>query len=146
MRIIYLKIKRFFSYQRIAPFETMLGFFLIYAGTFGVIYTISGKAVASITTLGYKTTVILNISYLIAGLGMFFGIGLNKYNIEAFGLATVATSLLVRAILTAWIVGIHSPLIMNIIVLNSIFILSCTVRLINIIKLHRAKEVIIITK
>lgn len=146
MNLLLIKTRNFFAHQRNAPFETMLGFFLIYAGVFGTIYTISGKAIASVSTLGYKTTLILNISYLIAGLGVFFGIGFNKYNIEAFGLLTVATSLAIRAFIAVWIVGIRNPLIINIVILNGIFVLSCIVRLINIIKLHKANEVVVVTK
>lgn len=146
MKIIHPKIKQFISNQRIAPFETMLGFFFIYVGIFGIIYMAIGNTPTSVTTLGYKTTIVLNIAYSIAGLGMFIGIGLNKYNIEAFGLATIATSLFIRAFLTGWMVGIRSPLIVNIIVLNGIFVLSCITRLVNIIKFHKAKEVIIIAK
>lgn len=140
------KIINFFLCQKLFPFDTMVGFFFVYIGIFGLIYILLGKAVTSIIALGYKTTIAINAGYLVAGLAMFFGIGLNKYNIQAFGLVTVATSLAIRAILTGWVVGISNPLIINIIVLNGILILSCIVRLINIIELYKAKEIIVITK
>lgn len=143
---MYKKIKQFFFNQRNQPFDTMLGFFCAYAGIFGLINIYIGKAVASVSALGYKTTIIFNICLTISGIGMFFGIGLNKYNIEAFGLITVATSLLIRSILIAWLVGINTPTVINTIVLNCIFTLSCVIKLINIIKLNKAKELLVTTK
>lgn len=140
-------IKKFFTQQRAAPFETMIGFACIYGGIaslldFGIINSIFRYV------LGFKITILFNSLYIIAGIGMFFGIGLNKHNMEAFGLITVATSITIRTIATGYIVGFN-PLIINTYVLNAAIVLACTVRLITVIKYHRiinAEAITLITK
>lgn len=142
-----ISIKKFFMQQRAAPFETMLGFFCIYGGIAGLLdFGVASNAFKYI--LGYKITMLFNALYAIAGSGMFFGIGLNKHNIEAFGLITVATSIIIRTVAIGYIIG-PNPLIINTYVLNVTFVLSCMARLVTVIRYHKALNadaVTIITK
>lgn len=138
-------LKKFLHNQKLAPFETMLAFFFIYAGTLGLLYATSGWTPRTANILGFKTTFAFNACYLLAGGGMFFGIGLGKPYIEAFGLIMVATSLITRAIIIGWLAGINFITI-NSLVLNCMFVLSCIVRLINVIKHHKSKEFAIVIK
>lgn len=125
--MIIQRLKEFLKQQSIVPFETTLAFFFIYAAIaslagFGVTATPLSKV------LGYWITMVFNVVYLFAGLGMYFGIGLRWGNIEAFGLILLITSIVVRLIAATWILGIN-PMVINGYILNAAFIFSCLIRL-----------------
>lgn len=67
-------------------------------------------------------------TYMLAGLGIFFGIGMRRANLEGFGLILLATCLVVVTIVNTWLLGV-SPMTINGYVLNSAFVVSCVVRL-----------------
>lgn len=80
------------------------------------------------TVLGNTLSGIFNLGYLMAGLALGFGIGLKKKEIEFFGLATIATSLLIRMVVIAWLSGFDSGII-NLYIVNGVFIIACLLRI-----------------
>lgn len=132
------QIRQFFERQTASPFETMLAIYFAYAA---VATMLNFGIVASPLTnlLGAKIAVLTNVAYLLAGLAMYFGIGLRKGNVEAFGLILVMTSLSVRAVATAWLLGTN-PMIINSYVSTAVFLLACMVRLRMIFKSQQVLE------
>lgn len=125
-------IKTFYTNQKLVPFETMFGFYCAYSGLAGLLnFGIVSNAFNSAT--GYKTSTIFNIVYLLAGIGMYIGVGLKRINIEAFGLITVITSIIIRTITASWVFGIN-PVIINSYIFNTAIIFACIIRLITIYK------------
>ena len=125
-------VKKFFLRQAAVPFETTLAFFFMYAAVasmvgFGVVASPLSR------TLGLVIAMIFNIAYLIAGLGMFVGIGTRRGDLEAFGLILIITSLAVRMVATGWLVGIN-PQIINGYVSSGVFIFACVMRMRLILK------------
>lgn len=120
--------------QKLDPFETMFGFFCIFAGittllNFGIIT--NPLNTAFITYLGYKTHLFLSVIYLLSGLSIFFGIGFRKGNIEAFGLITLITVIIARTIVLGFLLGIN-PIIINTYVSNIAFVFASIIRLLTI--------------
>lgn len=135
MKSVYKFILRFYQNQRIAPFEAMFGFICIYAGlagifNFGIINNIFSGLLSGTLLL------LLNLIYLLSGITIFWGLGLRKGNIEAFGLILLATTLLIRTILFGWLLGLN-PIIVNAYISNMAFIFGCLVRIITIVKNNR---------
>lgn len=128
---IFNKILAFYSCQKPRPFEAMLGFICIYSGLAGIFnFGIVNNAFNEL--LNHDLLLVLNSIYLISGLAMFFGLGFNKANIEALGIILLATTLIVRIIISIWLLGI-SPIVINGYVFNFAFIFACIVRLITIV-------------
>lgn len=141
--LILTFIKNFYVAQKIRPFESMIGFFCIFAGIitildFGIIHTPITELF--IAFIGAKLYLILNIVYILSGVGVFFGVGLRRGNIEAFGLATLVTTIVIRTILFGLLIGFN-PLIFNTYVLNVGFIFACIVRLMTIIRNNKIIEI-----
>ena len=88
--------------------------------------------------VGAKIAMMFNVLYLMAGLAMFFGLGLMRGNLEAFGLILVPPSLIIRVIATGWVQGFTlNPAIINGYVLNAAFIFACVVRLMVLLRAQR---------
>lgn len=105
----------------------MWAFFCIYAGTVAIInfgVTVTPLAAA----LGPKIAILFNGLFIVSGLAIYFGMGLRKANLEAFGLVLLATSLAVRTVVSTWYFGMN-PMAINGYVLNGAFAVSCVVRL-----------------
>lgn len=118
------------------PFETMLAFFFVYAAIAAMVnFGISLSPL--LRFLGPRIGVVFYCTYLVAGLGMFFGIGLRRANLEGFGLILIATCLTVLTIVNSWLLGVH-PTTVNGYVLNSAFVLACIIRLRTILKGQKA--------
>lgn len=83
--------------------------------------------------LGPAIATIFNVAFVVAGLGMYFGLGLKRGNVEAFGLILLAASLAVRSIINGWLFGV-SPQAINGYVLNAAFVFSCAIRLLTIFR------------
>jgi hypothetical protein len=127
------QILNFFRRQGIVPFETMFAFYSLYAGLAGVLhFGITNDVFKEV--IGTSLALIFNIGYIVAGLSVYFGIGTRKANIEAFGLITLITSVLIRAIAMGYIIGMN-PFIINSYVFSATFISACIVRLYHV--LHR---------
>jgi hypothetical protein len=134
---ISLSIRRFFERQALAPFETMLGFFFVYAAIASIAHF--GVIVSPLTKLlGPTVATIFNLVYLLAGLAMYLGIGFRRGNIEAAGLILLMASLAIRTIATGWLLG-TSPMVINGYVLNAAFFFSCAIRLRTI---HKAQQLL----
>jgi len=73
----------------------------VYAGIAGLIDF--GPGAASLRAQVGSLTQLFNLVYLLAGCALFFGVGMNKRNLEASGLVLLLTSLLIRMIaLIGW--------------------------------------------
>lgn len=122
-----LLLKTLYNNQKLVPFETMFGFYCAYSGLAGLLnFGIVNNTFNSVA--GFRTATIFNIIYLLAGLGMYIGTGFKKVNIEAFGLITVITSILIRTITTSWLLGVN-PIIINSYIFNMSIIFACFIRL-----------------
>lgn len=120
------KTRIFFKRQSIVPFETMFGFFCMYGGVAGIFaWGITNDIFKR--TVGDRWSFILNIAYLLAGSGMYLGIGLNRKDVESIGLITVASSLLIRSFVMAVKVGMN-PMLFNSYILTAAFIFACLTR------------------
>ena len=128
-------IKTFFLRQAIVPFETTLAFFFMYAAVasmvgFGTVASPLSRA------LGTTMATLFNVVYLVAGLGMFVGIGTRRGDLEAFGLILVITSLAVRTVATGWLIVIN-PQIVYSYVSSGVFIFACVIRMTTILKAQK---------
>lgn len=126
------KIKKFKVSLTLAPFEAMFGFICIYSGlagifNFGIINNIFSNL------LNIRFLLFFNLIYFLSGIGIFFGVGLKKGNLEAFGLIVLATTLLIRTVIFGWLLGLN-PIIVNAYVSNCAFAFGCSIRLITIFK------------
>lgn len=119
-------MRKFFKRQVILPFETCFAFFCVYSGIAGIV-SFGPVNDAFRQVLGHKKSIIFNVGFLVAGLALYFGLGLAKRNIEAFGLITIIMSLLVRVIAVFSIAGISSSLFNNYVYAFA-FIFACIIR------------------
>lgn len=71
---------------------------------------------------------VVNVIYLLAGFGIFLGLGLRRGDIEAFGLIILTTTLIIRTLMLGFLFGID-PVVINAYVLNLVFVASCIVRI-----------------
>lgn len=127
-----MKIKLIINNLVISPFEAMFGFICIYAGLAGVFnFGIINNIFTDL--LDIKFLLLFNIIYFLSGLGIFLGIAFKKGNLEAFGLISLATTLIIRTIIFGWLLGLN-PIIVNAYIFNAAFALGCLIRLIAIFK------------
>jgi hypothetical protein len=132
---IPLTMKQFFERQAIVPFETMLAFFFIYAAIAAMInFGITVSPLVKV--VGPKIGIVFYSIYLLAGLGMYFGVGLRRADVEGFGLILIATFLVVVTIANSWVFGVN-PMVINSYVLNAAFVFSCVIRLRTILRGQR---------
>lgn len=122
----------FFKRQSVVPFQVGLSVICVYSGIagflrFGLVNGIFTEV------LGQTLANTFNTAYLTSGLAIFFGIGLNRRNIEAFGVIILAMSLIVRSIVIHHHAG-FSPDVVNNYAFASAFVTSCAVRLWSLIK------------
>ena len=126
------KFRTFFDRQSVVPFETLFGFYCMYGGIVGTLSYGNNNDLFR-RTLGDRFSFILNVAYFLAGSGMFFGIGLNRKDVESVGLITVASSLLIRTIVMSAKLGL-SPSMINANILTMAFIVACLVRCIKLLR------------
>jgi hypothetical protein len=88
-------MKKFFRRQIAEPFEAAFGLVCIWNGIAAMLGW-GMPADVFRATLGNELANTFSIIYFFAGLGLYFGIGLNRINIEAVGLIMVSMSLLIR--------------------------------------------------
>jgi len=123
-------MKEFFKRQFVVPFEVTFGIYSVYGGLMGIV------GFGQVNTFvrqefGDTLTTICNALYVVAGLAIFFGIGLNKRNIEASGLVLLIASLVVRAIALEKLIDWWTPQMPALIgnyVYSAIFIVACILR------------------
>lgn len=108
------------------PFETGFAALCVYNGVSGIL---SYGAVPKIfeQMLGYKFSLVFNIAYVISGLLMYLGIGLNRRNVEAFGVIIIMMSLSIRSLVVFFDVGFYE-LVVNSYVFATTFLISAAVR------------------
>lgn len=124
------KIQTFFKRISVVPFEAMFGFYSVYIGLAGLMsHGMTGDVFRS--TIGYRWSICYNIAFVMAGSGMFFGIGFNRKDAESVGLIVVATSLVIRTIVMMAKVD-TTPTIFNAYVLTIAFIIACLTRCIKL--------------
>lgn len=134
MKRVYGLIKRFQSRHNIIPFEGGFALFAIYSSLVGLFgFGVIPSAVSR--ELGNIFTVTSNFVFLIAGLGMYFGVGFGRRDFEAFGLILTMASLLCRMLLAHWVLGFDSVTFNNY-MYNTIFIVVCIIRLSTVFQKH----------
>ena len=111
------------------PFEVVVALWCAYSGAIGVL-GIGPAADVFYRALG-SISVPFNVGYAVAGISMYLGVSFTRRNVEAFGLILVISSLAIRTIALMWAVGSDSTLI-NQYVLNGLFFLAATARLISL--------------
>lgn len=105
---------------RIIPFETSISLFCIISGVFGLLsWGLNNDQF--ISALGVRIATGFNIGYIVAGVGTFLGLALNRKDLETFGLTCIVTSLLVRSAAIGWKVGIN-PIVVTSYAFNAILI------------------------
>lgn len=117
----------FFRRQSVVPFQVGLSVICVYSGIagflrFGMVNGIFNQV------LGPLFANIFHATYLVSGVAIFFGIGLNRRNIEAFGVIILTMTLVVRSIVIHSHAG-FSPDVVNNYAFAACFIASCGVRL-----------------
>lgn len=134
--MLILFLKDCYARQRVAPFETMIGFLVIFVGIitvldFGIIHTPINEIFVNF--VGYKLYLLLNMFYILSGLCIFIGLGIRKGNIEAFGLVLLVSVLITKIFITTLLIGV-SPVIINAIISNIAFSLAGIIRLQTILR------------
>jgi hypothetical protein len=119
--------KKFLVNQSINPFEAMFGFYCIYSGITGLLDFGVANDIFRIA-IGPTLALMFSIFYILAGLGVFVGIGIKKGNLEASGLIALITSVVIRLISIAWVAG-FIPIVVNTYAFSIVFIVACIVRL-----------------
>jgi hypothetical protein len=117
----------FFFTQAIVPFETVFAFYCMYGGVSGIL-KLGIASTNFIEGIGEKLALAFNIWYLVAGVCLYFGVGLRKRSIEVFGLVSIITSLFVRMFVISVISGFDSTIV-GVYVINTAFIIACFVRM-----------------
>lgn len=129
----------FFRRQCVFPFDTVFGFFCVYSGLvaffgWGIVNDVFLKV------LGSTVANLFNFAYVIAGLCLYFGIGLDKVNFYALGLILISMSLIIRSIAVFYFLGLD-PTIFNNYVFSLAFLVACGVRIWNIMASRGVIEV-----
>ena len=122
----------FLKRQAVVPFEAAFGFYSVYAGVTSALGF--GAANSFIKhELGSPLSLAFSVAYILAGSCLYFGIGLNKRNIEALGLVLIMTSLAVRAIalenLLEWRTEEVIATLVTSYLSSAVFIVACGLRL-----------------
>ncbi len=123
---MYLPFKTFFKRQSVVPFETMFAFYCIYSGVAGLFNFGITNDIFKIV-LGSLIANIFNVGYILAGAGMYFGIGSKRGDLEGFGLIAIATSVMIRMLAVGWMQG-FSPVVVNLYAFSIAFLTACAVR------------------
>lgn len=120
------RIMEFLRRQSILPFETCFGFICIYSGFAGLLGYSAGSY-AFRQTFGFKISLFFNITYLVGGIGLFFGLGFARRNLEAAGLIMIVMSLIVRLIIFHYL-DVATMVLINNYAFSIAFIISSIVR------------------
>jgi hypothetical protein len=121
------KIWLFFFTQAVVPFDTVIAFYCAYGGIAGL-FKIGVASDRFVTVLGETMSTLFNLWYGLAGILMFFAIGLRRRDIQSFALISIVTSLLVRIVAVSWLSGLDKQ-IFGLYVINSAFIVACITRI-----------------
>jgi PAS domain S-box-containing protein len=121
------RVRSFFSRLALTPFEAVIGFYCLYSGLAGILnFGLPNDIFRQ--TIGTFTAFIFHIIYLLAGAAAFFGIGLDRRNVEAAGWISVISSILARQLVIAITVGLN-PMVFNGYIYATAIIIACLVRL-----------------
>jgi len=118
----------------------MFAFYCIYSGIAGLLnFGVTNDTFRVV--LGAGLANIFNVGYILAGVGMYMGIGLRRGNFEGFGLITIATSVFIRMLAVGWVTIFHPtlivptattksllPIMINLYAFSLAFIVACIVR------------------
>lgn len=121
---------------RTLPFERLIAGLVIISGVVGLIRTLSGEAARDPLDqlLPTELVIFFEVAYLVAGVGMIWGVGAAKARVEALGLVVLASATVVRLLAIVVIVGITFDVLVAL-VLYSLVLHACYDRL--QILLHR---------
>jgi hypothetical protein len=121
------KVWLFFFTQAIVPFDTVIAFYCAYGGV-SALFKLGTASDRFETVLGQSLALVFNVWYALAGLLMFFAIGLRRRDLQKFALISIITSLLIRIVAISWLSGWDSQ-IFNLYIINSAFIVACLTRI-----------------
>lgn len=112
----------------VLPFEVLIAGLVIVSGSLALLH-IGGLGQDALSVqLPDWLNVASNLTYLLAGLAMFSGIGLARGDIEAAGLVGISAGVIIRAVALVWFVG-WSGLIIVTVSFNMMVVIACGVRL-----------------
>lgn len=113
--------------QTIVPFESAIAVLSIWAG-FSGFFEVSISSQAFNALLSHLSAMMFHLVYVVSGMAIFFGIGWNYRNLEAFGLVLLLMSLLVRAIAAISLLGYTHPVAISPIIQVLTFGPACVIR------------------
>jgi hypothetical protein len=131
--LAYLRLftaNNFFKRQGVVPFDTAIAFISIYGGITGLLGIGLLPSIYR-STLGPTLSIVFDVSFIVAGLVWFFGIGLGRGDLQTFGLVTIIASLFVRTLTVGFKQGLN-PVVFNSYVTNAVFITACITRLMSL--------------
>lgn len=127
------KLKDAFNRAAIIPFETAIGLLSIVSSTAGMFHFGIIDPVTS--TLPYWEAILVNLAYILSGIGMTAGILADLGSVEAFGLWLLSGSVIVRFVLYGRVLGYGTSFIVTG-ALDSLFLGAAMIRLYHIRKRH----------
>lgn len=131
-------VKKIFARHRVVPFESLFAILFILASLLKFISWDTGsKQLESL--VGFKAAVVFNAAFLVAGTTMLTGIGWRK-NVEAFGLITVVSSILIQLVILTAHSGFTVAVVVGL-VFWGLFISGCLVRLNSVLRNNIIVEV-----
>lgn len=118
------------------PFEIAFSLYSLYMGVSGLVGFGSTSGSLFVEVLG-RWSIPFNLLYAISGLAIYFGLVTLRRNVEAFGLVTLTTSLIIRSIVLLWCScgdRIVWGQVVNVHVLNILFLVACVSRIVSLLE------------
>lgn len=101
-------MSKFLGRWRVLPFEALIAALAAISGLLGLV-NIGGIAKDPLdVALGIGLTSMFQVAYMVAGVCILIGLGLNKVNIEAGGLVLLISGTVVRFLAVLYVVGFNS--------------------------------------
>jgi hypothetical protein len=120
----------------LVPFEIAFSLYSLYMGISGLLGFGSVSSSLFVEVLG-RWSIPFNLLYAVSGLAIYTGLVTLRRNVEAFGLITLATSLIIRSIVLLWCsCGDRVVLgqVVNVHVLNLVFLVACVARIVSLLE------------
>ncbi len=118
------------------PFEIAFSLYSLYMGVSGLVGGGSTSGSLFAEALG-QWSIPFNLLYAVSGLAIYTGLVTLRRNVEAFGLITLATSLIIRSIVLVWCScgdRVAWGQVVNVHVLNGVFLVACVARIVSLLE------------
>jgi hypothetical protein len=127
LRAIFQAFRRF----AILPFESLIGMLAVLTGGLGLFHIggVGTDVLSVLLPVWLRVTV--QVIYLTAGLAMLTGLGVDRPDLEGFGLVTLAASTIIRTIALIKVVGLTPPVI-TAAAFNILLIWACVARMLSL--------------